>query len=318
MRFSFGTDPEFMLAKNGKIYSAIGIVKGTKERRKKIGKHEFYYDNVLAETAVAPGDTKAEAVSNIKDCLKTYAELTAPYKLEARASHVFTPDQLKHKDAFKIGCDPEACAYSSSWVEVDEETFQKTALRSAGGHIHLGNPILLDHPILKEYSGNVAVRLLDLFLGIPSIFLDHDPTTKARKQLYGQAGRWRMPKYGIEYRSVGNFWLSSPQLVELTYDICDFVLECLADDRWKNFWDVDVDQLEDREAWSKADYHPSKCYTSTYNCSKLRKAVDTVDVKGAKEFLPLIQKHWPAELYAEFTKLAGAKQFDLYKEWGLT
>jgi len=319
INFSLGSDPEFMLSKNGKIYSAIGIVKGTKDRRKKIGKHEFYYDNVLAETAIAPGFNKEETIANIKDCLKIYTELVSPYKLETRAAYEFTSDQLKHRDAFKIGCDPEACAYSGEMVEVDEELFKRTNLRSAGGHIHLGYELLKKHPILQNYAQTVSIFLLDLFLGIPSIFLDHDPTTKKRKELYGQAGRWRFPAYGVEYRSMGNFWLSAPKLAELIYDISDFTLEFITDDRWRSLWEVDVDKLNDRNAWAQMDFHPAKCYCCIgYDVKSLRKAIDTMDVKlGGQLMEDVVKQYMPKKLYDRVIKLTEAKQFNLYKEWGL-
>jgi len=318
VKFSLGTDPEFMLSKNGKIYSAIGIVKGTKDRRKKIGKHAFYYDNVLAEAAVAPGFTKKEAIDNIGECLKLYAQLVAPYRLEAKASHDYPVDQLKHKDSFKIGCDPEACAYSGMVIEPDEQLFLKTNLRSAGGHIHLGcKDLLKDHPILSNYAQTVSIFLMDLFLGIPSILLDHDPTTKQRKQLYGQAGRWRFPPYGVEYRSMGNFWLSSPKLVSLVYDISEFVLDLLVTDRWQSLWTVDVEQLNDREAWSRFDFHPSKCFNCVgYDVKSVRNAIDAMDVKaGNKIMQDIVRQYMPNDLYDEILKLTTAKEFDLHTEW---
>ncbi|MFI5343964.1 MAG: hypothetical protein ACHQUC_07070 [Chlamydiales bacterium] len=314
MKFTFGTDPEFFLSKNDKIYSAIGIVKGTKDRRKKIGNCAFYYDNVLAECAIPPGKSKKETLDNIRDCLKKYANLVAPYKLETKASHVFAPDQLRHEAAREVGCSPESCAYLVEDLQPNEELFLKNNLRSAGGHIHLGSTLL------KEgFNSIVSILLLDLFLGIPSIFIDHDPTTKKRKELYGQAGRWRYPEYGVEYRSVGNFWLSSPQLVDLVYDICQFVLNFIEDGRWKLLWHIDEDRLKSDEAWSDPDFHPNQCYRCIgYNAQDLRKSIDGVDLILGERFLDFIEKLLPNEIYSRIIKFSTLPQFDFYKEWELT
>lgn len=72
-------------------------------------------------------------------------------------------------------------------------------------HIHIG----YDNP--DEETNLAIIKTLDLFLGIPSIILDKD--TK-RRELYGKAGCFRHKKYGVEYRTLSSFWLSSPVLIE--------------------------------------------------------------------------------------------------------
>src|SRR5690606_20951516 len=76
------------------------------------------------------------------------------------------------------------------------------------GHVHVGydnqeaiNPIQL-------------VRALDLFLGIPSVLLDNDTR---RRQLYGKAGCFRKKPYGVEYRTLSNFWIHSEDLIKFVY-----------------------------------------------------------------------------------------------------
>ena len=98
-KFTFGSDPEFMLEKDGNLYSSINIVKGSKDARISKNGHEFYYDNVMAECGIKPGKTKKEVLANFKEALQIYAGLVKPYKLLARASGDYPEQELKNKMA---------------------------------------------------------------------------------------------------------------------------------------------------------------------------------------------------------------------------
>lgn len=69
-----------------------------------------------------------------------------------------------------------------------------------------------------------VIRAMDFFLGIPSLLLDND---KERRKLYGKAGAYRTPHYGVEYRTLSNFWMRDKKLVEWvfnqTYEALEFV-----------------------------------------------------------------------------------------------
>lgn len=313
-KFSFGTDPEFMLSRNGKKFSAIGIVPGSKKNRHRIGNAFYYYDNILAECAVQPSDTRDEAVATIRNALHSYAGLVRPYALEATASHKFDTDQLTHPEAMKIGCDPESCAYDLVVIEPQTDNIRSTTMRTAGGHIHLG------YDFAKSDFGCLhTIRMMDLFVGIPSVFLDKDPTTMARKQMYGQAGRFRKPPHGAEYRTIGNFWLSSPQLVELIYDLSSFVVDFTVAGRHEKHWVIDTDRLNDDDAWAEDGFDPASCHKSkTYDVKKLRKSIDKMDQKTAKTFMPILKKEMPAMLFSRLERaIENARHYNLMSEWGI-
>jgi hypothetical protein len=312
MSFTFGSDPEFMLESNGKIISAIGIVKGTKERRKIVGDYAFYYDNVLAEGCVPPASSRDEAVDNIGGFLQAFADLVRPCKLLAQASHTYAPDQVRDEAALVIGCSRESCVYSLEEIQPDESMFLKTNLRSAGGHIHLGSKLLK-----KGYNTLHSVRLLDLFLGIPVLYLDNDPTSKKRKELYGKAGRFRQPTYGVEYRSISNFWLSSPKLVELIYDLCGFVLDFIEQGEHNKLWKIDEEKLGSAEAWADPDFHPSQCHLCTgYDLKALRKCLDKGDRIAAAPFMEFITPYLGTDLVRRIEE-ESKRKYDLYKEWSI-
>lgn len=313
MEFMFGSDPEFMLERGGNYYSAVEIIPGTKLHRFAIGKHSVYYDNVMAECAILPGKNKRQTIANIRDCLQRVTTLVKPYRLVARASQEFPKDQLQSPEAKEIGCNPEYCAYRLSEVEPPEEAFQAGTLRSAGGHVHIGSTLAHD-----PFDCISIVRMLDLFLGTASIFIDKDRTTKKRKELYGQAGRFRQPAHGVEYRSLGNFWLSSPELVSFVYDVCKFTLEFVEKRRHEEFWTIDHARLDDDDAWNEEGFHPSQCHhCHGYNIDSLRMAIDTMDKRRGKKFLEFIFTLMPRKLYDKLLSLSEEKPFDLYEQWKL-
>lgn len=85
---------------------------------------------------------------------------------------------------------------------------------------------------------------MDILVGVPSVIMDTDPTSLARKQLYGKAGRFRNTKYGIEYRTLGNFWLSSPELTSIIYDLTILAAKTWEDDKAAElFAQIDQEQV---------------------------------------------------------------------------
>jgi len=311
-KFSFGTDPEFMLTKDGKYFSAIGIVPGTKEKRYKVGKNSYYYDNVLAECTVEPAFDRDDAIAKIGNSLKTYAKLVAPYRINAQASQNYPAAELKHEDALLIGCTPEVCAYTIAEVIPPSDIIANTPLRSAGGHIHIGSPFPQD-----ELNCIQTIRMLDLFVGVPSVLLDVDKTSKKRREIYGNAGRFRKPEHGAEYRSIGNFWLASPKLVGLIHDLCNFTMDFVEAGRHEDLWQIDMDKLQDDDSWNTPGFHPSQCHHCVgYDLKTLRAAIDTSDRKKAQKMLDYVGSLMPAKLFAKLTQAVNeAGPVDLYKEW---
>jgi len=312
-QFSFGTDPEFMLKKGNRYVSAIPIVNANHEAPIIKGDHRFYWDNVLAECAVKPAFSKEEAVANIGDCLKKYAEIVAPAKLVIQASQTYPKSAMKDKGAMEAGCKPDSCAYTMRLMKGDlspRDQVANSSFRTCGGHVHIGSETLTG----EGPEAVFLIYLMDLFLGVPSIFMDIDETAPRRRTLYGQAGRFREKPYGMEYRSLSSFWLSSPVLVELIYDVSNFVLELLEDGQniigWDEdmYWDLRLDNVPFGEAFQFVDFDKNI----------LKNCIDGSNRKIAKEFLNFVEMQMPATLYNRMKKQMGKrKQYDLYKEWSL-
>ena len=309
--FSFGSDPEFMLVKGGKYYSAINIVKGDIANRIKIDGHEFYWDNVLAECAIKPGFTKEETISNFRNCFQIYTEMVKPYKLVAQASEIYPASELADEKARNAGCAPDNCAYDIKEKKPKKGILSGTDLRTCGGHVHMG----CDGEALHSdyWQCIVTVRLLDLFVGVPSLFIDHDPTSARRRVLYGKAGRFRPKPYGMEYRSLGNFWLASPKLVDLVYDLCKFTTDYVEEKKFNELYTFDEEMY-----WELPQGQLKKAYKCVgYKENELRKCLDTNDKNKARAFMKIASNEMPKELYKRIEEASAPTQYDFYKEWEL-
>ncbi len=298
-----GTDPEFMLVdKKGRLKSAIGVVPGSKEQRYSLGNgHQAYFDNVLAECSIKPANSGQEMIENVRDCSSKYAKLVHPYLLKPQASAIFPAGECEHEEAKKFGCDPEYCAYEVT-VCLPPECAEGNTFRSAGGHIHIGFEAgaAKKNPTDKQkhdtmWSRLWVVRMCDLFIGIPSLLIDHDPTSKERRKLYGGAGTHRIPIYGIEYRSLSNFWLATPAKVDLMFELSSFVVDLVVNKQLhKNIWEKEIDP------------------------EKLKETINKGNMKNAKSLYQLAQSYLPKSLVDKINVFANSnEQIDFYQAWGI-
>jgi hypothetical protein len=218
-----GADPEVFIKKiTGKIMSVEGLLGGTKEKplnKTAWGKgFAVQEDNVLAEYNIPACSTAEKFVLSHEFMLARIPEMikersNEDIEIKIISSHVFKAKQLYTEQALLFGCDPDVCVWD---LETNEMPSTATMMRTAGGHIHVGwaNPSLDD-------SINV-IKYMDLLLGIPSIILDTDAR---RKELYGKSGAMRYKKYGVEYRTLSNFWLKSRALMTWAFEQSVYALE---------------------------------------------------------------------------------------------
>lgn len=228
--FVAGADPELMLTgPDGTMVSAIGLIEGTKIEPQAVKGGAVQRDNVMAEFNVQPANTDEEFVHNIRTVMGELAKLVSPNRLTVRAYAEYPEQALDHEEARVFGCDPDFCA----WPNQDgilcmnsipsHKAFEP--YRSAGGHFHIGYKKATKEMLLDDFGKIEVVKMLDVFQGIPSVLLDPDPSSKDRRSLYGTAGAHRPKEYGVEYRALGNFWLRSPELVHLMYELAHRAIE---------------------------------------------------------------------------------------------
>ena len=222
-----GGDPEFYVMNKltGEIVSGIGYVGGEKSEPLILDENTGITrteDNVLFEAQFPP-------VTCVEDWCKMYKiiqekgnELLSEYDMQlvTGSSHIFPDEQLAHPAARMFGCSASMNAYTRD-IQYTCGPEEAGNLRSVGNHLHVGTT----DEINEEDVFNL-MKVLDLFLGVPSVLIDQD---KQRRQLYGKAGECRMRVIGdavvMEYRTLGGNMLADEELIRWTYTQMEAAIE---------------------------------------------------------------------------------------------
>lgn len=120
-----------------------------------------------------------------------------------------------------LGCKPSKNIYGVRPITVDPKTYTK---RSAGGHAHFGLS-LFSRSLFEERDNMVSP--FDIFVGNTCTMIDRGPGAKERRENYGRAGEYRTPTYGVEYRTLSNFWLRNYSLMTLVYGLSSIAISMI-------------------------------------------------------------------------------------------
>lgn len=228
-----GADPELFVKniQTGAFVPSLDLIGGTKLDPRPTSQKGFFVqeDNILVEYNIPPSKNKLEFRENILLGMKLFEEFLPAdkYALEIKTSHKFKAEDLKDPRANEFGCTPD----QNAWLNGEYNrapAVPKDGLRCAGGHIHVGykidktHPFVKDSPLSKQDINIHIVRWMDLLMGVPSMKLDKDLD---RRKLYGKAGAYRDKPYGLEYRTLSSFWLSSKELIDWAFDKTQLAVE---------------------------------------------------------------------------------------------
>ena len=197
-----GSDPEvFLIDKMGKHISALGYINADKWHPLQIPDmapgFTLQEDNVALEYGIPPAASAEEFSQYLEAVMQRSLKELPGLSFSKLSCHVFTPDQMQNPRAHVFGCEPDYNAWTKDYNPSPQPPHP--FMRSAGGHIHVET---------KENPYDV-VKAMDLFLGVPSVLMDEG---EQRKKLYGKAGAHRVKSYGVEYRTLSNFWIFTPEL----------------------------------------------------------------------------------------------------------
>jgi len=198
-----GTDPEVFLQDiAGNPISAIGYINADKWNPMQIPDMPEGYtlqeDNVSLEYGVPPSASADEFVQHITAVMEKSKEYLPNLSFSKLSCIVFPEEQMNHPSAHIFGCEPDFNAWTKEVNKKPEPPHP--FMRSAGGHIH----------VETTKDPMAVIRAMDLFLGVPSTLMDDGIL---RKQLYGKAGAFRAKSYGVEYRTLSNFWIFKNELI---------------------------------------------------------------------------------------------------------
>jgi hypothetical protein len=214
---TFGADPElFVVNAEGDFVTAEGLIPGTKDKPHKVECGAVQVDGMAAEFNIDPVSTYEEFVHNVKTVRKQLERmLPKGYKLACVPTATFkqevwdnTPDHAK-----MLGCSPDYNAWKGRPNPSPKDT---PCVRHAGGHLHIGwtnNAKTNDDDYVAACID--LVKQLDWYLGGWSLLKDSDTL---RRSMYGKAGSLRFKPYGVEYRTLSNFWLKTDSLMLQTWN----------------------------------------------------------------------------------------------------
>lgn len=213
-----GSDPELLGfdVNSNKIGSFAGRLGADKWNKKTITDDiRIQEDNVLIEFDINPHGEFESFNDNMQrglDACYAEAEKLGMSIAEGVCSHIFTDAELRsfHESAFVFGCEPDYNALTG--MRNPKPAAAAAGLRTAGGHIHIG------YNDVCEVNGDnqkILGVMCDYFMGLPSLLMDNDDR---RRELYGKAGACRFKEYGIEYRTLSNFWTFLPRLRQWAFD----------------------------------------------------------------------------------------------------
>lgn len=226
-KITIGSDIEVFLQDSHGPVSAVGIIEGDKESPIEfLPGFGLQRDNVMAEFNIPPvnlGDVDS-FVTHIKTCLEHIQEVIPSYmSLLIKPSVEMEEEDLQTEEACQFGCSPFVDIWKQKSKIVEQESIYAEDVanfRFCGGHIHIGwqGSSLGYNPLTETWTDEEEMQkkmflasLCDIFLYIPSFFEDTDDI---RRQYYGKPGKVRFKEYGIEYRSLSNYFCQNESFMQ--------------------------------------------------------------------------------------------------------
>jgi hypothetical protein len=216
-----GCDPEFFFKpKKGrfivgaeKVISIKGL--NVKSLHNTLVNSAVICDGVQGELNVAPSLCRAHVGNQIRECFTTLNKNLGDNVVDFRPLAKITKKELKSlsPQSKVFGCSPSNNAWElPPEIPIEDINPNEYRIRTAGGHIHIGAKDVTIHALLH---GNIVktIKMMDYLVGNTCVLLDRDISQIERRKTYGRAGEYRKQPWGLEYRTLSNFWLKSYQLM---------------------------------------------------------------------------------------------------------
>jgi hypothetical protein len=145
----------------------------------------------------------------------------------------FSEEYISTEQGSEAACDPDKNVWSDICIK---PSYKNTALRAVGAHLHFG----YDNPE-EEISKNL-IKVFELYGTVTTLKYEDRMSAIRRRELYGAAGSHRIKPYGVEYRSLSSFWLSSEDMVRLIYNKAEESIERLNNDDGSLIEEINADK----------------------------------------------------------------------------
>lgn len=204
-----GSDFELFLFDNNikEVINAKPYIKGSKNFPYNFDKtNEFWctsLDNILAEMNIPPVTNEKDFDAYVEKAIN-YVESNLPENIVtlAQPAMYIKEEFLNTEESRQFGCTPSYNAYTLS--ENPQPNGEQTNLRTGAFHIHMKYDNM-DFEVSAE-----LIKILDLFLGIPSLVIE---PANDRRKLYGTPGEFRFSKdKTTEYRVLSNYFSKNSKL----------------------------------------------------------------------------------------------------------
>lgn len=213
-QISIGADPEIFVGVDNKFISAHGLVEGTKEEPFKVNNGAVQVDGMALEFNIDPAYSLEEFHNNLSSVRKQLEDMIGDKEFLRTCSVFFDENFIKEvpNKNLMLGCMPDFNAYT---LEPNYPPDDKTMMRTAGGHIHIGELDVGEEESREHYDLSATIsRAMDKYVGVYSLLWDGDDK---RRELYGKAGAFRPKSYGVEYRTLSNMWIFSKDITSFIY-----------------------------------------------------------------------------------------------------
>ena len=161
-------------------------------------------DGLAFEVPTTPEVDPNNLVENMREGILHAKEIAKELGLLACVEPVVYFDEvyLKTQPELRVlGCSPDKSVYGLNSGRPQQDP-TKINWRTAGGHVHFSIPGILKDVNLAED----LVLWCDAVLGLADVIMEHSEKGLHRREMYGQVGKYRLQKWGCEYRTPSSVW----------------------------------------------------------------------------------------------------------------
>ena len=249
---TIGSDPEFALRKGNINVPSYQYFIGTKHHPEDKGNgFAILKDNLLVEGNIPPSKNFEEFYRNM-----LFLQNLINSVVNVDNTYIYYQDLVKYNKRFIVTEDGQefgCSSYNDAWSRKTKASpdLGKSLFRPVGAHIHVGYKMLRDDIDPMQMNEWLA-RAFDYFVSLPA---DTIHFTKERRNNYGAYGSYRDTSYGVEFRTLGGYFLQRQFLewiynqVQKTVEFCKSIENCeklhsLTEASYDNYEFLGIDLLE--------------------------------------------------------------------------